>query len=110
LEPVRAKEPDHRRRIVNASLTVVGVASAALIAITSLVYFVEYVVVHGRESPLPLPPPTDRRIVAVAVVTALVIALFAAGRCVRRAHDADFNPWTLTPFVVLVLIALLFVT
>lgn len=104
------KESDHRRRILNASLTAVGVACAALIVLTGIVYVVERLVVNRRESPSPLPPPTDRRIVAVVVVAALVVAIVAAWRCLRRDREAYFSPWwSLTPVVAVVLFALAFV-
>ena len=86
------KESDHRRRILNASLTAVGVACAALIVLTGIVYVVERIVVNRRESPSPLPPPTDRRIVAVVVVAALVVAFVAAWRCVRREARLTSTP------------------
>jgi uncharacterized membrane protein YhaH (DUF805 family) len=109
-EPVRVKESDHRTRILNASLTAVGVACTALIALTGIVFFVERLFANRRESPSPLPPPTDRRIVAVVVVAALVVAFVAAWSHVRRERETDFNPWwSLAPVVTLVLIALVFV-
>jgi uncharacterized membrane protein YidH (DUF202 family) len=104
------KESDHRRRILNASLTAVGVACTALIVLIGIVYFVERLVVNRRESPSPLPPPTDRRIVAGVVVAALVVAVVAAWRYVRREREADFNPWwPLTPVITVVLVAVVFV-
>jgi hypothetical protein len=74
------KESEHRRRILNASLAAIGVACTALIVLTGTVYFVERLAVAERESPSPLPPPTDRRIVAVVLVAALVVAIVAAWR------------------------------
>jgi hypothetical protein len=94
---------------LNASLTGLGIACAALMGMSAVLLFLEVLFATRGVMPSPsiFPAPVDRRVVAVLVLAALAIAFFRARRHFSR--HAAFRPWLMAPVLAVVVVAVSFV-
>jgi cobalamin synthase len=98
-----------QRPVLNALLTGLGIACAALVGMSVVLLFVEALSATRGVMPSPsiLPAPEDRRVVAALVLAAMAIGFSRARKHFNR--HADFSPWSIAPALVVVVVAVILV-
>jgi uncharacterized membrane protein (GlpM family) len=98
-----------QRPVLNALLTGLGIACAALVGMSVVLLFLEALSATRGVMPSPsiLPSPEDRRVVAALVLAAMAIGFSRARKHFNR--HADFSPWSIAPALVVVVVAVILV-